>query len=121
MSGKNSDVDRRDRVIEALLTEPNLKAASKTAQVPYTSLRRLLGDPSFQAELGAARTQVLDAALARLRGLAGDAVSVIEQTVSGANVSGLRYRAACWVLDTGVAGLNADLEGRIRKLEARRR
>jgi hypothetical protein len=120
MTTDEADVTRTERAIQALLEQPNLMAASKQAGIPYTSFRRLLSDPAFQAELRVAKTAVMDGALVYLRGLAQKAAEVVEQTLDGRNANGLRFRAACWTLDKGIEGLVSDLVARIEKLEADR-
>ena len=116
----NLDKGRIDRAIEALLNERSLFAAAQKADIPYSSFRRLLSEPEFQVSLREARTQVLDAALTRLRGLAEDAIEVISQVVTGKSDSHLRFSAAKWVIEQGTAGMVADLESRISELEAAR-
>ena len=116
----NLDKGRIDRAIEALLNERSLFAAAQKSDIPYSSFRRLLSEPAFQVSLREARTQVLDAALTRLRGLAEDAIEVISEVVTGKSDSHLRFSAAKWVIEQGTAGMVADLESRISELEAAR-
>jgi hypothetical protein len=111
---------RHTRAIEALLTEPDMAHAAKAADIPYTSFRALFGDPEFVAKLREARCAVQDAALVHLRGLAYKAVKVVEDTMTGACVNGLRFRAATWVIEKGTEGMVADLTARIERLEEER-
>ena len=119
MSKRNANLDgvRIDQAVGALLTEKSLYAAAQKADIPYSSFRRMLGDSKFQEALREARGQVMDAALTRLRGLAEDAVEVVAQTMSGKSADHLQFSAAKWVVEHGIAGLQLDVDERIRNLE----
>ena len=117
MRNENLDSSRIDQAVSAMLTEKSLHAASQKAEIPYTSMRRLLSRPEFQVALREARTQVMDVALTRLRGLTEDAVEVIAQTMAGKMSDHIRFSSAKWVVEHGIAGLQLDVDERIRKLE----
>ena len=116
-TNKNLDSTRIDQAVSAMLTERSLYAASQLAEIPYTSMRRLLRREDFQSALRAARTEVMDVALTRLRGLCESAVEVVAETMEGKNTDHLKYNAAKWVVEHGIAGLQIDVDDRIRKLE----
>ena len=119
MGKRNSNLEdaRTDQAIEALLNSKSLNDAAGKAEIPYTSMRRLLRNPDFQKALREARTEVMDAALTRLRGLCENAVETVAQTLEGKNTDHLKYNAAKWVVEHGIAGLQIDVDDRIRKLE----
>lgn len=119
MAKRNENLDeaRIDQAVEAMLSEKSLYAASQKAEIPYTSMRRLLKNEDFQKSLREARTQVMDVALTRLRGLTEDAVQVVADTMEGSNQDHLKFSAAKWVVEHGIAGLQIDVDERIRKLE----
>ena len=119
MSNKNENLDssRIDQAVSAMLTEKSLYAASQKAEIPYTSMRRLLRREDFQTALRAARSEVMDVALTRLRGLSENAVEVVAQTMEGKNTDHLKFSSAKWIIEHGIAGLQLDVDERIRKLE----
>jgi len=118
---RESDVTKNDRAIEALLSCSTLAEAARKADIPYSSFRRLMYDPAFQAELRQARCAVLDGALVYLRGMAQKAVQVVEETLDGKAVTGIRLSAAKWVLEKGLEGLVSDLTDRVTELEEEKR
>ena len=57
---------RQERVIVALLSEPSIEAAAKTADVSDVTIWRWMKQPEFRAKLRDARRAVVEGAIGRL-------------------------------------------------------
>lgn len=84
---------KRTRAIVALLSTPNLVAASEASGVTERTLRRWMKREDFRAALAEAEAEALDAATRRLTGIQGKALEVIEKALEAESLS-LRLRAA---------------------------
>lgn len=84
---------RQLRTITAILETPSMDAAAKRARVGRTTLYIWLHDPAFRDELTRRQGEVYDAALARLKCLAGDAVKGLGDLITAQSES--VKRAAC--------------------------
>ena len=108
---------RQLRAITAILETPSMDAAARRARVGRTTLYTWLHDPTFKDELTRRQSEVYADALARLKGLTGEAVEGLRGLI-GAHSESVK-RAACRdILDAAfkVQELN-EIEERITALE----
>ena len=83
------------RALAALLTERDIRAAAKAAKVPERTLRTWLTLPAFKEALSEAMSQVMDAAIYELAGLASLAVETLRTLMTDEQVAaGVRVQAA---------------------------
>lgn len=109
--------------IEALLTEPSVKSAAKTAKVSQATLHRWLKELRFQSAYDQARRAVYRRALERLSAAADETVDVLRSIMHDETAKpGERVSAVRVVLDFAHRGVETiDLEDRIALLEAHAR
>lgn len=109
------------RAITALLSEPTVKGAAKTAKLGARTIHRYLDDPLFRAELQKRRDKIVAATAAALVGLSGEAVATLLAVLQDADASNaVKVRAALgWLSHTRDALELDDLTARVEKLEAR--
>jgi molybdenum-dependent DNA-binding transcriptional regulator ModE len=103
---------RSGQLLEAVLVTANLHQAAKLAGIPWSSARRIYQDGAFQEELVKARQEAMDVALSHFRGLASKVVDLVEEAIERKDM-----RVALWAMDKLLGLHDADLEGRIRRLE----
>jgi hypothetical protein len=77
MARKGRLTANRVRALEALLSEPTIRAAAKSAHLGERTLYRYLGDADFRAELRKRQQQVLAAVTGVLVGQSGSVVGVL--------------------------------------------
>lgn len=65
------------KAIDALLSEPTIRAAAQMVGVNERTVHRYLSDPSFKAELRRRQDELLTAAAAALVGLSGQAIETL--------------------------------------------
>lgn len=119
MAEEHTKLKPRQRLaIQALLAEPSIVAAAKTAGCGEATLRRWLRkDENFQEEFRLVRCSVMQAATAKLQGLCGQAVEVLQKNMTCGTAS-IEVKAACAVLDHATKLLELDdLRERIESLE----
>jgi hypothetical protein len=79
------DADRlspkKRRALVALLSEPTLDAAAAAARVGVRTLRTWRSEPAFAAALETAAADAFGHALARVRGLASEAVETLHRVM----------------------------------------
>jgi hypothetical protein len=110
---------RRERAIAALLAEPSVEAAARSARVGVATLRRWLAQPEFRAAYRAARRELLEGAVGQLQKAAGSAVDALVGTL-GAEKDGDKIRAATAILDRAMRGLELlELVERVEEIERR--
>ena len=88
------------RAVVALLTEPTLQEAAKTAGVNRSTIYRWLQEADFQAAYREARRQAMRRATARLQEISSEAVEVLREVMGDkAQQGAARVGAARIVLD----------------------
>jgi hypothetical protein len=108
---------RQQRVLTALLTEPNVRAAAAAAKVPARTLYRWLADPTFRAAYRECSRRLLEDAAGQLRAAAGNAVETLRASLKAGNDS-VKVRAAVAILDAAIKVDLDDLAARVTALEA---
>lgn len=81
------------RAIVALLLEPTIEQAARSAGISQRTLYRWLRDDEFIQELRAASGAAIEVAVNRIRGLAGKALMVLEEAM-GSEEERVRVQAA---------------------------
>jgi hypothetical protein len=80
-----NDADRlppkKRRALVALLSEPTLEAAAAVARVGVRTLRTWRSEPAFAAALATAAADAFEHALARVHGLASEAVETLHRVM----------------------------------------
>jgi hypothetical protein len=110
---------RQERAIIALLAEPSIEAAAKTAEVSDVTIWRWMKLPEFRAKLRDARRAVVEGAIGRLQAAATEAVETLRRNLTCGTPS-TEVRAATVILDQAVRCLELfDLAERVEHLEAR--
>ena len=118
MKDRTETLERRDRLIAALLTAPTHEAAAAAAGVDPSTLRRYLRTPGFVRAYRAARRRLVEAAVGRLQQVAGKAVDALERNLTCGR-PGDEIRAAVAVLEHCQKGMELlDLADRLREVEA---
>jgi hypothetical protein len=109
----------QERALVCLLSTPNREAAARMAGVNSRTLYRYLALPHFQAEYLGRRKEIMQAAVARAQGYAGDCIEVLMTVAKNEELSGsARVAAANSIYTIADAGLKTeDLEARLTKLE----
>lgn len=109
----------QEKAIIALLTEPTLKQAAKTAGIGEATLWRWLQDPEFAEQYRSARKQTVSQAVSRLQQACGEAVDTLRSIMTDdAAPAPSRVTAAKAVLETSLKAVEMEeLEKRIEKLE----
>jgi hypothetical protein len=123
-SGNPTEKLSSDQVqaLAALLTEKDVKSAAAKAGCGETTLHRWLKeDADFKAALKDAEAELIESAVRRLVGVAGDAIGVLVTIMNNKRAAhGVRVRAAKVVLEQFVRLRELDnLEERIAALEDR--
>jgi hypothetical protein len=110
---------KQQRAIAALLSESSVLAAAQRAGVPPRTLFTWLRDPGFVEEYRGARREVVTQAIAKLQGIASQAVVALADVVNdSAAPPQARVSAAKTVLDVVVKATEVeDLTARLEKLE----
>lgn len=108
------------QAIAALLSEKDTRAAAAKAGCGERTLYGWLNEPDFKKALQAAEAELIDMAVRRLAGAAGDAIGVLVTVMNNKrSAASVRVRAATVVIEQLIKlrELN-NLEGRIAALEA---
>jgi len=107
---------RQAQAIPALLSEPTLQAAARTAGIGERTLRRWLPeDPGFIAAYRHARSEAMRQATARLQAAAGDAVDTPRELMSLKKRPDVRARAALGII--AAASKAEELENLAARIE----
>jgi hypothetical protein len=121
MTGGHGEKFRRktEEAIAALLTQPTIREAAKTAGVGEKTLWRWLQDEDFCQSYRKARRQVVQQAVTRLQQISGEAVEALRGImVDNLKPPTSRVMAARIVLDTALKFVELeDLEARVVALE----
>ncbi len=106
MSGHGEKLDRKqEALIAALLTEPTHAAAAAKAGVSVATVGRWLRLPAFLAAYRRARRELVEGAIGRIQGAAGEAVDTLLAVARGGAKEGDKVRAAVALLDHAFRGL----------------
>jgi len=120
MKGHGAKFPRKSQeAIAALLTEPTIRDAAKTAGVGEKTLWRWLQDEDFCQSYREAKRQVVQQAVSRLQRITGEAVDVLRDVMADdTKPPSSRVAAARIVLDTALKFVELeDLEARVEALE----
>ena len=110
---------KQDRAILALLTEPTVEAAARSADVVPATIWRWSQQADFKSRLRAARRAVVEGAIGRLQQAATEAVDTLRRTLSCGTPS-VEVRAAATILDQAIKAVELfDVVERVEQLEAR--
>jgi hypothetical protein len=112
---------KQEQAVAALLSEPTITAAAARAGVSEVTLSRWLKEPSFVAAYRAARRGLVEQALARLQGAAGEAVDTLKANLRAEKAAD-QNRAAVAILEqclrySEAADLAAEIEDLRRLVE----
>jgi len=109
------------RALAALLTERDVAAAARAADVGERTLHRWLRhNEAFIAALQAAQAEALAAALRRLTGLTGDALATVADIMRNGESEANRLRAAALALEMYCRLRElSELDARVTALEER--
>jgi len=106
MIGHGEKLSRRqEAAIAALLTEPTLAAAAKSAGIGEATLRRWLRLPAFLAAYRKARRELVESAVGRVQAATGQAVDSLLEVARHGKRDGDRVRAAVALLDHAFRGV----------------
>jgi len=110
---------RQERAIVALLAEPSIEAAAKTAEVSDVTIWRWMKLPEFRSKLRDARRAVVEGAIGRLQQAATEAVETLRRNLTCGTPS-VEVRAAATILDQAIKAIELfDVVERVEQLEAR--
>src|SRR5215213_4934252 len=110
---------RQERAIVALLSEPSIEAAAKTAEVSDVTIWRWMKLPEFRSRLRDARRAVVEGAIGRLQQAATEAVTTLQRNLTCGTPS-VEVRAATAILDQAIKAIELfDVVERVEHLEAR--
>ena len=119
MKELNNTELRQERAIVALLAEPSIEAAAKTAEVSDVTIWRWMKQPEFRSKLRDARRAVVEGAIGRLQAAATEAVDTLRRSLTCGTPS-VEVRAATVILDQAIRAVELfDLAERVEHLEAR--
>jgi hypothetical protein len=109
---------RKMRAIDALLSQPSVKAAAEIAHVGYRTLKRWLReDKAFTGELARLEREALEQTLFRLASASGEALSVARLVMLSPGEISLRLRAADMILGKLLPLRESELERRLVDVE----
>ena len=110
---------KQDRAILALLAEPTLEAAARSAEVAPATIWRWNQQADFKSRLRDARRAVVEGAIGRLQQAATEAVSALQRNLTCGTPS-VEVRAAATILDQAIKAVELfDITERIEQLETR--
>jgi len=116
--GHGEKFSRKDEeAIDALITEPTIKAAAKKVGLGEKTLRRWLEDPDFREDLDAERMHRLEAATRGLEQAAPEAIASLQRVLSDSRYSRDWVPAAKAVLDALFKKARLHDTGRLSELE----
>lgn len=91
-------VEKKEKIIVALLSSSTIKDAAKKAKVSERTIHRALEDAAFTTEYRAARRSVYEASLGQIHSSVGDAIKTLSNALTFDNDS-VKVRAAQIILD----------------------
>ncbi len=108
------------RALEALLSEPTVRAAAAACNLTERTLYRYLAESAFRAELHARQDDILAASTAALVGMSGDMLRELHRLAMKAESESVRARAiAIWARHKRETVELDALSERVRQLENR--
>jgi transposase-like protein len=120
MKGHGSQYERkREAAISALLTQRSIEDAARVIGVGFSTLRRWMRIPEFDAAYRQALRDAMSQSIARLQQNSGAAVSTTLKIMVDPNApASCRLRAADRVLEHGLRGMEVeDIQARVSALE----
>ncbi len=120
MKGHGEKLTRKQEVaIAALLLEPTISEAAKSAGIGETTLWRWLQMESFQVAYANAKKEAVSQAIARLQRITTKAVDALEDVMADIEApAGSRVTAARVVLEMSLKAVELeDLATRVEQLE----
>lgn len=120
MKGHGEKLSRKKELaISALITEPSISKAAKTAGIGEATLWRWLQIPEFQRAYRQARRQAVSQAVARLQQASSEAVEALSSVMNDTEApASSKVSAAKAVLELSFKAVELeDLESRITILE----
>lgn len=110
---------RQRKLVEALLTTPNVTAASESVGVARSTAYAWMKLPAFRDELNRAQRAAFDASLSRIASMSCEAVNKLKDLIGSANES-IALGAVRLVLEAASSHLdNRELVSRLEEIEAR--
>jgi hypothetical protein len=110
---------KQDKAILALLTEPTVEAAARSADVAPATIWRWTQQADFRSRLRDARRAVVEGAIGRLQQAATEAVETLRRNLTCGTPS-VEVRAATAILDQAIKAVELfDVVERVEQLEAR--
>ena len=110
---------KQDRAIIALLTEPTVEAAARSADIAPATIWRWAQQPEFKSRLRDARRAVVEGAVGRLQQAATEAVDALQRNLTCGTPS-VEVKAATVILDQAIKAIELfDVVERVEHLEAR--
>lgn len=109
----------QERALQAMLTEPTLKAAAAAAGISYETLYRYKKDPVFARRLREAQREMTDLTVTRLQQAAPEAVTVLRNLMKKEDAPpSARISAARTLLDYSLrAGELEELRAQVEALQ----
>ncbi len=113
---------KKQQALAALLEHVTVKKASEAVGVVDSTLWRWMQEPSFKAAYLAARRQVVEATIARVQRMTGEAANTLREIMlSENNSASSRVQAAKTIIELAVKGIEVgDILARLDALEAGR-
>jgi hypothetical protein len=118
MSGFTDNLaPQQEQALLALLDEPTLLRAARSADIEVATLRRWLHDPAFLGAYRAARREIVEHVVGRLQQASSEAVEALARNLKAEKAAD-QIRAAVCILDRALESLVLmDLAERVEQLE----
>lgn len=121
MKGFETLSKKQVRAIEALISQPTIRAAAAAARTSETTLWRWLNDPVFDQAYRQARSEILENTLTVLQARSTQAVeTLVEVMEDGSALPSARVSAARTILEFSLkVRETVEIEERLRAIEER--
>jgi hypothetical protein len=121
MAGQSKKPRQQDLFLSALLSQPTIAMAAKTAGISEATAGRWLKDPAFQARYTEAKQQAFGEALSSLQQSMLAAVATLRSVMlSEATRASTKVQAASKLLELGLRAHELyEMEARLQALEQR--
>ena len=120
MTGHGSKLGRKkEEVIAALLSQPNVDQAARVAGIGARTLWRWMKEPEFDAAYRAAKRAAFGQAIARLQqGASAAATTLLKVMIDPGTPPSVKVRAAECVMNQATRAIEIqDIEARVAALE----
>ncbi len=108
---------KHEKLLAALLTEKDSRAAAKKAGVAETTVWRLLKDAKFLAEYRRRRREAVEQGLSQIQTATGEAVETLRRNLN-CGVAAAENTAAKTILEQAVKAVEIlDLQERVERIE----